>query len=246
MNLQQLRIIHAALSHHFNLTEVASTLATSQSGISRHIKDLEDELGVEIFHRHGKRLLGLTEPGEQIASHVQRIITEIANIKSAADHLVTFPYHSWHHCVVVPRGHELVGDARAGNGLTGDVAAQLKILMTYPIITYHDGLTGRGKIDAAFASVGVTPNIVMEALDADVIKAYVALGMGIGIISSLAFNRMLDSSLVALPSAKLFEESTSHLAIRRQRRLRGFAYAFLALCRPDLSEAVVKKRLAEE
>lgn len=301
MNFQQLRIIRETLRRNFNLTEVANALYTSQSGVSKHIKDLEDELGVEIFVRRGKRLLGLTEPGRELAQIVDRILLDTANIKRLADQfaktdqgeitiatthtqaryallrpitefrkefpnvrlvlhqaapkeiaamlndgtadigiatesleesteIVSFPYYSWHHGIIVPKGHALEG----ANPLTLDKIAD------WPIITYHQGFTGRPAIDAAFAKAGLAPDIVMAALDADVIKSYVEIGLGVGIVASMAYDPERDVGLTLLDSHHLFPRSTSRIAVRRGRFLRGFAYRFIALCAPGLTESVIK------
>jgi len=305
VNFQQLRIIRETLRRNFNLTEVANALYTSQSGVSKHIKDLEDELGVELFVRRGKRLLGLTEPGKELALIVDRILLDTANIKRLADqfagsdrgeiviatthtqaryalpgpisafrkefpnvHLVlhqgtpkdiaqmlndgtadigiatealedtpehvTFPFYSWHHGIVVPKGHPLESEQ----------PVTLEKVAEYPIITYNEGFTGRPAIDAAFAAANLSPDIVMVALDADVIKTYVEVGLGIGIVGSMAYEANRDSGLTLLESSHLFPKSTSRIALRRGRFLRGFAYRFLALCSPDLTEKVVKEKIA--
>jgi LysR family transcriptional regulator, cys regulon transcriptional activator len=301
VNFQQLRIIRETLRQNFNLTEVANALYTSQSGVSKHIKDLEDELGVELFVRRGKRLLGLTEPGKELAQIVERILLDTANIKRLADqfaktdrgeitiatthtqaryalpgpiaafrkefpnvHLIlhqgtpreiaamlndgtadigiateslddtpehaSFPFYSWHHGVIVPRGHPLDD----GAPLT------LERIAEWPIITYHEGFTGRPAIDAAFAAANVTPDIVMVALDADVIKTYVEVGLGIGIVASMAYDLDRDMELTLLDTTHLFPKSTSRIALRRGRFLRGFAYRFIELCAPALTEKIVK------
>jgi LysR family cys regulon transcriptional activator len=300
MNFQQLRIIRETVRCNFNLTEVAAALYTSQSGVSKHIKDLEDELGIELFVRRGKRLLGLTEPGAEMAAIVERVLLETANMKRLAEQFVrsdhgeltvatthtqaryalptvvaafkqaypdvrlvlhqgnpneiaamlldgdadiavateglidspqilAYPYYSWHHGVVVPQDHPLT----AVKPLT------LAAIAEWPIITYHKGFTGRGHIDERFAEAGLTPDIVMAALDADVIKSYVELGMGIGIVASMAFLADRDTPLQLLDSTHLFEAQTSRIAIRRGRYLRGYAYRFIELCVPQLTAKVV-------
>jgi LysR family cys regulon transcriptional activator len=300
VNFQQLRIIRETVRRNFNLTEVANALFTSQSGVSKHIKDLEDELGVELFVRRGKRLLGMTEPGQELVAIVERMLLDAKNIKRLAEQfaksdqgalivatthtqaryalppvvakfkkafprvhlvlhqsspkeiatmllegqadigvatealidtpdIVAFPYYSWHHAVVVPSGHPLTQEP-----LT------LERLADYPIITYNEGFTGRGKIDAAFAAAGLTPDIVMSALDADVIKSYVELGLGIGIIASMAFEPRRDTGLEMLDATELFARNTSRIAVRQGRYLRGYAYRFIELCSPELTEAIVR------
>jgi LysR family cys regulon transcriptional activator len=303
VNFQQLRIIRETLRHNFNLTEVASALYTSQSGVSKHIKDLEDELGVELFIRRGKRLLGLTEPGKELAQIVERILLDTANIKRLADQfaksdrgemtiatthtqaryalpgpiaafrkefpdvhlvlhqgtpkeiaamltdgtadigiatealestpdIVSFPYYSWYHGVIVPKGHPL----ESAKPLT------LEKIAEWPIITYNEGFTGRPAIDEAFSKLGLAPDIVMAALDADVIKTYVEIGLGIGIVASMAFDKDRDSALRLLDSDHLLPQSTSRIALRRGRFLREFAYRFIELCSPDLNQKFVRSK----
>jgi LysR family cys regulon transcriptional activator len=305
MNFQQLRIIRETVRRNFNLTEVAGALATSQSGVSKHIKDLEDELGVELFIRRGKRLLGLTDPGREISGVVERILLDAGNIKRITDQLsasdsgelviatthtqaryalppvvakfrqafpnvhlvlhqtspmeiaamlldgradigiateavsqhpdlIAFPYYTWRHTVIVPNGHPLEQD----KPLT------LANIARFPVITYHEGFTGRPAIDRAFEKAGETPDIVMAALDADVIKAYVELGMGVGIVASMAVDQQRDTTLAVLDSEHLFAESTSHIALRRGRFLRGFGYRFIEGCSPAIDEPLIKRQLA--
>jgi LysR family transcriptional regulator, cys regulon transcriptional activator len=301
MNFQQLRIVREAVRCNFNLTDVAAALYTSQSGVSKHIKDLEDELGVELFIRRGKRLLGLTEPGRELSGVVDRILLDAANVRRVAQQfsqtsrgeltvatthtqaryalppavaafkkmfpevrlvlhqgspaelaqmllageadiaiateslldspdILAYPYYSWHHGVVVPEGHPL----------TQVQPLTLEAIAEWPIITYHEGFTGRSHIDERFASAGLTADIVMSALDADVIKTYVELGMGVGIMASMAFIPERDKGLSLLDCSALFGEQTSRIALRRGRYLRGYAYRFIELCAPDLTEKVVR------
>jgi len=301
MNFQQLRIIRETARCNFNLTEVGNALFTSQSGVSKHIKDLEDELGVELFVRKGKRLLGLTDPGRELLEIAERILLDANNIKNlveqyskrdegqltiAATHtqaryalpqviagfkksfpnvhlklhqagpdeivslllsgeadigmatevladvtrLDSFPYYTWHHAVIVPDGHPLEKTK----------ALTLKKIAEYPIVTYHEGLTGRTRIDQSFAEAGITPDIVMSALDADVIKTYVELEMGIGIIASMAFSPAKDTDLRLLGASHLFSANTTYIALRRGHYLRSFAYKFIELCSPALDEATVR------
>ena len=311
MNFQQLRIVREAVQRNFNLTEVANALFTSQSGVSKHIKDLEDELGIELFVRRGKRLLGLTEPGKEMLAIVERVLLDAKNIKRLAEqfsgrdqgslsiatthtqaryalpqvvrrfkqafprvHLllhqaspaeivamlesgeadigiateglashasfVNFPFYDWHHAVVVPVRHPLAEQADAGRPLT------LEALAEQPLITYHEGYTGRGLIDARFAEAGLVPDIVMSALDADVIKTYVQVGLGVGIVASMAFDDARDSSLRKIDASHLFERNATRIAVRRGHYLRGYAYRFLKECSPALSEATVRGALGGE
>jgi len=281
-------------------------LFTSQSGVSKHIKDLEDELGVELFVRKGKRLLGLTEPGNELLEIVERILLDTNNIKNLVEQysqrdegqltvvathtqaryalpkvitdfkksfpkvylklhqagpaeivtmllngeadigvatealhevkqLDTFPYYTWYHAVIVPIGHPL----EKLQPLT------LQALAEYPIVTYHEGLTGRAKIDRAFLEAGVTPDISMSALDSDVIKTYVELGLGIGIVASMSFNAAKDTDLRLLRCDHLFEENTTYIALRRGHYLRSFAYRFIELCSPKLDEETIRAGLSQ-
>lgn len=295
MNFQQLRIVRETLKCNFNLTEVANTLYTSQSGVSKHIKDLEEELGVELYVRKGKRLLGLTEPGKAMVRSVERILQEIANLKTLADEynhqdsgelaiatthtqaryslpaiisqfrqlyprvhlklyqsgpdeivqllrsgevdigiatealdqqpeLAAFPFYRWRHAVVVPKGHPLTRLERPSLTQIGE----------YPVITYHEGFTGRSKVEQAFSQQGVEPDIVMSALDADVIKSYVELELGIGIIASMAFDPTRDHALQLLETPHLFEENITSIALKKGRVLRDYVYRFIQLCSADL------------
>lgn len=304
MNFQQLRILRETVKCNYNLTEVGNALFTSQSGVSKHIKDLEDELGIELFLRKGKRLLGLTEPGKELLIIVERMLIDTKNIKLLAEQfshsdkgqltiatthtqaryilpqivsqfkiefprvhlalhqgspneisalllngeadlaiateslsqipeLVSFPFYSWHHAVVVPEGHPL------------DKSKKLKLeeIAEYPIVTYHEGFTGRKLIDETFSNAHLSPDIVMSALDADVIKTYVELGLGIGIIASMAYQTERDTHLKLLSSDHLFASNTTRIAVRKGHYLRGYAYKFIELCVPSLTEAEVKAAL---
>lgn len=302
MNFQQLRIIQETIRRSFNLTEAANALFTSQSGVSKHIKDLEDELGVEIFERKGKRLLGLTEPGKELAGIVERMLLDAQHIEQLAEqfanrdqgqltiatthtqaryalpevivafkrefprvhlalhqgspteivsHLLDgqadigicteavsvsegiacFPYYQWSHSVIVPIGHPLA----EVKPLT------LEAIARYPIVTYHPGFTGRRGIDAVFARAAVGADIILSALDADVIKTYVQCGLGVGIVATMAFDSDRDQGLCQLPAAHLFGSNTTYIAIRKGRFMRGFAYRFVELCSAELDETVVRR-----
>lgn len=303
MNFQQLRIIRETVRRRFNLTEVASALHTSQSGVSKHIKDLEDELGVELFVRKGKRLLGLTEPGQELVGIVERILLDTQNIKKLGEQfsnkdrgqltvatthtqaryalprvvtgfkkefpkvnlvlheaspaeivamlrdgradigiatealqdvpeLAAFSWYHWHHGVVVPSAHPL------GREKT----LTLEAIAEWPIVTYQTGFTGRGRIDEAFQQADIIPDIVMTALDADVIKAYVELELGVGIIASHAFSAERDPKLKLLDARSLFSANTSRIAVRRGTYLRTYAYRFIELCSADLTEKEVRQQ----
>jgi LysR family cys regulon transcriptional activator len=304
MNFQQLRIVRETVRQNFNLTEVANALFTAQSGVSKHLKDLEDELGVELFLRKGKRLIGLTSHGKELLQVVERILLDTQNLKQMAEHfskrdegqliiatthtqaryvlpsvvtrfktefpkvqlvlhqaspeeivkqlangeadigiatealdnvpgLTSLPYYSWHHAVIVPKGHALA----EVHPLT------IEALAKFPIVTYHEGFTGRACINRGFSQAGVEPDIVMTALDSDVIKAYVELGLGIGIAASVAFNPERDHGLEAISVEHLFEANITRLAIRSGHYLRAFAYRFIELCSPVLASPAEKARL---
>lgn len=304
MNFQQLRIIRETVRQNFNLTEVANAIHTSQSGVSKHIKDLEDELGVELFVRKGKRLLGLTEPGQELVGIVERILLDTQNIKKLGEQfsrrdrgqltiatthtqaryalppvvtefkrafpkvnlvlheaspseivsmllsgqadigiatealqtipdLAAFDYYSWRHGVIVPKGHPL----------TELKKLTLEAIAEWPIVTYQVGFTGRSRIDEAFAAAEIVPDIVMTALDADVLKAYVELELGIGIVASMAYDPDRDTRLALVDTRDLFRENTARLAVRRGSYLRGYAYRFIELCSPKLTEASVRSAL---
>ena len=295
MTLQQLRIVQETVRRNFNLTEVANALFTSQSGVSKHLIDLEEELGVQIFERRGKRLLGLTPPGRELIPIVERTLLDIGNIRRLADNfaqrdegtlriatthtqaryalppiiaqfrrawprvdlllhqgtpaeiaamlladeadigiatealadeedLQCRPFYEWRHAVVVPRGHPL----------TSLPQLSLRDLAKYPLVTYHAGVTGRRRIDEAFAAAGLSPQVALAALDSDVLKAYVELGLGVGLIAPTAFNPIVDSSLVLLPAAHLFASNTTLVAVRRRRLLRAFASDFVQRCCPEV------------
>ena len=311
MNFQQLRSFRETVRQGFNLTLVAERLATSQPGVSRQLKELEDELGVELFVRAGRRLLGLTEPGKTALPIVERLLLEHENLRRAgadfaradeglltvaATHtqaryalpaavkdfcaahprvslhlqqgsprqigqqvasgevdlgvatealadfpdLVALPCYRWTHVLVVPRGHPLATEAAAGQ------APALQRLAAFPLVTYEPGYTGRGHIDEAFARAGLDVHIVLQAMDADVIKTYVELGLGVGVIASVAFDEARDSGLVALDARHLFATNTTRIALRRGTLLRGYVYDFIETFAPTLTREVVRRALASE
>jgi LysR family cys regulon transcriptional activator len=304
MNFQQLKIIRETVRQGFNLTDVANALFTSQPGVSKNIKDLEDELGVELFVRRGKRLLGLTEPGKELLETVEHILRDAQNLRNIADQfasreqgsltlatthtqaryalpevikqfkarypqvhlalhqcspreiagmllageadigfatesldgvpeLITFPCYEWHHAIIVPQGHPL----------TKLKKLTLAEIAKYPLITYHEGFTGRSHIDAAFARAGQTMDIVLSAIDADVIKTYVEVGLGIGIIAPMAFNPQKDSGLVLLRADHLFDSNTTRLAVHRGVYLRDYARQFVTMLAPGVDGEMLQKAL---
>ena len=310
MNFQQLRSVREAVRQGFNLTSVAQTLHTSQPGISRQIRELEDELGIELFVRAGKRLTKLTPPGETVLPIIERLLQEADNLKRAGEDfaaqtrgtftiaathsqaryalphvvrdfsrmhpevtlrlhqgsptqiaelllsgeadvgiatealasyqdLVALPTYRWTHCLIVPPDHPLAGDAAKGLPLT------LPRLAQFPIITYEPGFTGRSHIDEAFARAKLELNLVLSAMDADVIKTYVELGMGVGIIAGVAFDERRDANLVAIDAGKLFAPNMTRLAVRRGSFLRAYVYDFIRVFAPPLTREVVEKALAD-
>lgn len=304
MNLQQLRYLHEIARQGLNVSEAAAALYTSQPGVSKQVRLLEEELGVTIFVRNGKRLTGITEPGRQVLAIVARMLEDAGNLKRIGEdyageasgaldvatthtqaryllpqvvkdfmkrhprvrlrlhqgnpgqvadwvadgtadigiatealaeqpRLVTLPCYQWSHLVVAPRGHPLLERK----------AITLAQLAEVPLITYDPSFTGRTKIDRAFERAGVAPNIVLTAVDSDVIKTYVELGLGIGIIAEMAFDPARDTALAALPVTHLFESNTTRLAIRRGVWLRRFDFAFIELFAPQLSANMVRAAL---
>jgi LysR family cys regulon transcriptional activator len=307
MNFQQLRAVREATRHGFNLTEVATALFTSQPGVSRQIRELEDELGIVIFERNGKRLTGLTDPGKGVLKIVDRLLLEAENLQnasrefagqqsgtltvaathtqaryvlpkvvqafraaypavrialqqSAPEHiaewilsgktdigiateglsafpdLVSFPCYRWSHLIVVPDGHPLLAHS----------PIRLEDLAAFPLITYDVGFTGRGRIDAAFAKAGVQPEIVLTAMDSDVIKQYVSLGLGVGIMASMAFDHGRDKGLRAVEASHLFALNTTLLAVRRGAYLRSYAYDFITEMAPEVSRADIERAVTSE
>lgn len=306
VNFQQLRSVRETVRRGFNLTEVAAALHTSQPGVSRQIRELEEELGVDIFVRAGKRLTGLTPPGETVLPIVERLLVEAENLRRAGadyaavgrgtltiaathsqaryalphavrdfarsypevelhlhqgsprqvaemlrsgeadigiatealaefDDLVALPCYRWTHAVVVPRGHALAQEAATGLGLS------LQRLAGFPLITYEPGYTGRGHIDEAFQRHGLAPNVVLGAMDADVIKTYVELGMGVGIVASIAYDEERDTALQAIDARHLFATNLTRLALRRGAFLRSYVYDFIQSFAPPLTRAVVEQ-----
>jgi len=301
MKLQQLRFLSEVARRDLNVSAAAEALYTSQPGISKQIKALEDELGVQIFARHGKRLTSLTEPGRAVLAIAERILAEAANMKRAGEEfaneklgsltiatthtqaryalpkavaafkrrypdvqlvlhqgtptqicemvirgeaefavateqisqfpeLVSLPCYQWNRCVVVPARHPL---ARV-SPLTLEAVAK------YPIVTYDFAFANRSLVEKAFEQRGLKPKVVLTALDADVIKTYVELGLGVGIMASMAFNARRDAGLKALDASHLFESSTTRLGIKRGAYLRRYAYEFIELFVPHLPRSIVE------
>jgi DNA-binding transcriptional LysR family regulator len=305
MNLQQLRYVRETIRAGLSLTTAAERLHTSQPGISRQIRQLEDELGVDLFVRHGKRVTALTDAGRTLAQIVERVLEETDNLRRAAaefhdqeagaltiavthtqaryalpgvvaefkrryprvhlsllqgnppqiaemtlagtadvgiatealanyPRLLALPGYTWQHALIVPAGHPLSAEPRVS----------LESLARYPLITYDSAFAGRTHIDEAFAARGLKPDIVLAAIDSDVIKTYVELGLGVGIIAAMAFDARRDADLRMLDASHLFRTNTARIALLRGRRLRQFTYAFIELFAPSLSRALVEKAMA--
>lgn len=308
MNLRQFRFLREAARQKFNITAAARTLHTSQPGISKAIIELEEELGVSIFARQGKRILGLTPPGQQVLIAAEHIMQEVDNLKKlardfagapsgtlriatthtqaryvlpkvvqafvqkypqvrlklleasppqiaqmlvsgqaemgiATETLADFPglrsisLYDWQHVAVVPPQHPLAKFISSPGKLT------LKDLARHPLITYETQFAGRSKIDAAFSAVNIEPSIVLEAIDADVIKTYVAAGLGVGIIAGVAVDHPRES-LVVLPCGHLFGHNTSRLAVKQGAYLRGFVYDFIAMLAPSWTKTKLEEAFA--
>ena len=304
MNLQQLRYVNEIVRRGLKISDAADALYTSQPNISKQIKQLEQELGIDIFVRNGKRVVAITEPGQAILDIARRMLHDAENLRqvgqefhsqdsghltiatthtqaryilppvvkqfirrypkvklglhqgnptqiaeqvlngeadvaiateslSLYDDLVTLPCYEWHHCVVVPPRHPLLEEKR----LTLAKIAQ------YPIVTYDFAFSGRGKINEAFEKAGIEPNIALTAIDADVIKTYVELGLGIGILAEIAFVPERDRHLRMIETRHLFKANTTRIAIRKNEYLRGYTYDFIELFAPQLTRDVVAKAM---
>jgi LysR family cys regulon transcriptional activator len=307
MNLHQFRFVQEAVRRNLNLTETAKALHTSQPGISKAILELEEELGVDIFARHGKRIRRVTEPGQLVLQSVEIIMREVANLKRIGDEfskqdagtlsiatthsqaryvlpepvarlrrmfpkvqvvmhqgmpgdvarmladdvaeiglatealadvdgLVTLPCYEWQHVLVVPARHPLADVPRP----------TLAQLAAEPLITYHPTFSGRSRIDEAFAKARLKPNITLEAIDADVIKTYVRLGLGVGLVAEMAVREdPPGGDLAWRPVGHLFGPNTSRVAFKRGAYLRHFVYSFAEMLSERLTRPLIEKAMAE-
>ena len=306
MNLHQFRFVQEAVRRDLNLTETAKALFTSQPGVSKAILELEGELGVDIFARHGKRLRRVTEPGREVLKAIEVIMREVGNLKRIGDEfskqdagtlsiatthsqaryflpgpiaqmrkrypkvnislhqgtpeqvarmvyeevgdfglateslnnhadLVTLPCYEWQHVLVLPAGHPLVQLDRIS----------LEDLAPLPLISYHPSFTGRKRIDAAFATRKLEPTFVLEAIDADVIKTYVRLGLGVGIVAEIAMrDEPTGADVVARPVGHLFGQNVARVAFKRGAYLRNFVYAFAEMMSDRLTRSLVERAMA--
>ena len=307
MKLQQLRYLREVAKRGLNLSEAAETLHTSQPGISKQIRQLEDELGVDILVRHGKRVVDMTEPGRLILGIAQRILQDTENLKQVArefgaegtgsftiatthtqaryalptvisrfslrypkvrlslrqgsprdiaelvrsgeadiaiateaiefyEGLVLLPCSQWNRCVITPLKHPLLKEKQIS----------IEAIARHPLVTYDFAFTGDSPIKRAFDNKGITPNVVLTAIDADVIKAYVETGLGIGILAKMAFDPARDLALRLIDASHLFEPSTTRIAMKPNAYLRGYVYEFIELFAPHLKRAVVDATLKGE
>lgn len=305
MKLQQLRYIWEVAHHDLNVSATAQSLYTSQPGISKQIRLLEDELGVEIFARSGKHLTRITPAGETIIEAAGEILRKVEGIKRmaqefsnqrkgdlsiatthtqaryalpsvirsfieeypqvslhmhqgtpmqiaemAADGTVDFaiateamehfadlimmPCYRWNRCVIVPRNHPL----------TAVKKLELEYLADYPLVTYVYGFTGRSKLDEAFSEKGLNPNVVFTAADADVIKTYVRLGLGVGIVARMAVDPVADADLVVLDASRLFKSSTTKIGFRKGTFMRGYMYDFVQRFAPHLTRELIDQAMS--
>lgn len=305
MNLHQFRFVQEAVRRELNLTETAKALFTSQPGISKAILELEAELGVDIFARHGKRLRRVTEPGREVLKSIEVIMREVGNLKRIGEEfskqdtgtlsiatthsqaryflpepialfrrrfpkvtislhqgspeqvadmvskevadvglatesldqregLVSLPCYEWQHAVVMPAGHPLMQLERVS----------LEDLARVPLVLYHPSFSGRTRVDHAFAQRQLKPQIVLEAIDADVIKTYVRLGLGVGIVAESAVrDDPPGGDLASRPLGHLFGQNVTRIAFKRGAYLRNFVYAFAELTSSGLSRALIDRAM---
>ena len=302
MKLQQLRCLTEVARRGLNVSEAAEALHTSQPGVSKQIRALEDELGVKVFVRHGKRLIAITEPGKAVVAIAERMLAEAQNLKRAGEEfandqlgtltiaathtqaryalpkavaafkrrypkvelvihqgnptqiceqvvagdadlcvatemiahypeLVSLPVYQWNRCVVVPPKHPLLKDS----------PLTLEKLAEHPIVTYDFAFANRSLVQKAFEARGLKPHVVLSAQDSDVIKTYVELGLGVGILAKMAFDAKRDVTLRAIDASHLFESSTTRLGIKRGAYLRRYAYDFIEAFAPHLPAATVER-----
>jgi LysR family transcriptional regulator, cys regulon transcriptional activator len=308
MNLHQFRFVQEAVRRGLNLTETAKALHTSQPGVSKAIIELEEELGVEIFARHGKRIKRVTEPGQLVLKSIDTILREVANLKRIGDEfskqdagtlsiatthtqaryflpepvaalrkrypkvqvtmhqgvpeqvarmllddvaeiglatealanhpdLITLPCHEWQHVLVVPAAHVLAQAERI----------TLEQIVAHPLVLYHPTVTGRTRIDGAFERARVKPTVALEAIDSDVIKTYVRLGLGVGIVTELAMRTDVpEADLVYRPLGHLFGTNVTRVAFKRGAYLRQFVVAFAELLSPHLSGTLIEKAMGPQ
>lgn len=302
MKLHQLRYLAAVAQSGLNITAAAQKLHTSQPGVSKQIKLLEDELGFQIFTREGRNLTRITPAGQRVIDRALRILQETQAIRDLAtelrdegrgslsigtthtqaryvlpqviqefrkrypnvrlnlhqgtseqiaemvaqdridfaiatgsEHLfqdlTLLPCYRWSRVIVVPRQHPLADVSRV----------TLKILAGYPIITYTFSFSGPSSLHEAFAKAGLTPDVAITARDSDVIKTYVRLGLGVGIVAEMAVDPQSDADLVAVDARQLFPQHTTWIGFRRGILLRKYMYEFVHLLAPHLDRRLVER-----
>lgn len=304
MKFHQLKYIHEVVKQNLNISTAADALHTSQPGVSKQIQLLEEELNLQVFQRHGKRLVGITEPGRIVVNLAERVMREMDNIKrvseefanvstgeltiatthtqaryklpmavksfmtmhpqvkltihqgspsqvseqvvngeadigiatesiSSFESLLCLPCYQWNRCVVMPHGHTLLQQ----------VPLTLQKIAEHPIVTYDYAFTGSTLVNKVFHDAGVEPNVVLTAIDADVIKTYVSLGLGVGLLAHMAYDQERDSNLAMLDVSHLFPPSTTYLGVRKDAFLRSYMYDFIQLLAPDYDAKTVKRAL---
>lgn len=304
MKLQQLRYLHEVARQNLNITSAAEALFTSQPGVSKQIQLFEEEIGLQVFLRNGKRLTGVTEPGQQILTLAAKVMHDVDNIRRVGDefsnietgtltiatthtqaryklpaaikefmaayphvklnihqgnpsqvadqvaigdadvgiateyisdyeNLLCLPCYQWNRCVVVPHGHPLLAE--------GELT--LEKLAAHPLITYDFGYTGGSLVSKTFSDADLSPNIVLTAIDADVIKTYVTLGLGVGLLAKMAYDPERDTNLAMIDVSHLFADSTTYLGVRKDAFLRGYMYGFIELIAPQFDRQAVNEAL---
>jgi LysR family cys regulon transcriptional activator len=304
MKLHQLRYLHEVARQNLNISNAAEVLFTSQPGVSKQIQLFEEELGLQIFQRKGKRLTGITEPGAEILALAAKVILDVENIKrvggefshvetgtltiatthtqaryklpaavkgfmanypqvklnihqgnpsqvaeqvasgeadigiateaiSNFENILCLPCYQWNRCVVVPHGHPLLADG----------TLTLEKLAAYPLITYDFAFTGGTLVSKIFSDADLSPNVVLTAIDADVIKTYVTLGLGVGLLADMAYDSERDANLVRVDVSHLFPDSTTYLGVRKDAFLRGYMYGFIELIAPHFNRKAVNAAL---
>ena len=304
MKLHQLRYLNEVAKQGLSVTSAADALFTSQPGVSKQIQLFEEELGLQIFQRNGKRLIGVTEPGAKVLALAAKVIREIDNIKRVGDEfsnvetgtltiatthtqaryklpaavkafmtqypqvklnihqgnpsqvaaqvasgeadigiatesisneesLLCLPCYQWNRSVIVPKDHPLLKD----------IPLTLETLAAYPLITYDFAFTGGTLVSKIFSDAGLAPNVVLTAIDADVIKTYVNLGLGVGLLANMAFDAERDNHLAAIDASHLFPDSTTYLGVRKDAFLRGYMYGFIEIIAPHFTRKAVNNAL---
>jgi LysR family cys regulon transcriptional activator len=304
MKLQQLRYLDQVVKHGFNITHAANALYTSQPGVSKQLRLLEQELGIEILMRSGQKILGLTEAGAEVYEIAHRVLMASTELQDAAHHygnrnsgrlvvatthlharysllpviqrfsrkypgvhlqliqsspadidalladggadigistststdyrdLVRLKATSLYRCLITPKGHPLLGIRKPS----------LRDIARYPLIVYDTRLSSGWSVQQAFERKGIEPHIVLTAVDADVIKAYVAAGLGVSILQELAYEPHKDTELGMVPVRHLISAAESYVVLNRAKYMRQFTFDFIAMFEPRWHREAVKKAL---